>query len=175
MNNEIIKVIRSVLKEEFEPIHKRLGDIEQDMKYLTTGQTKLGHDFIELKTGQTKLGNDVIELKTGQTKLGNDVIQLKTGQTKLGNDVNELKTGQTKLGNDFIELKNGQVKLGNKAEMLEQAINELKNEQKENHKSVIRYLGDYSEKITDHFDNKTDALNKRVFAVETELQRLSKQ
>jgi uncharacterized phage infection (PIP) family protein YhgE len=119
MNNEIIKVIRSVLKEEFEPIHKRLGDIEQDMKYLTTGQTK--------------------------------------------------------LGNDVIDLKNGQVKLGHKAAMIEQSINELKNEQKENHKSVIRYLGDYSEKITDHFDNKTDALNKRVFAVETELQRLSKQ
>ncbi|MDQ1002513.1 hypothetical protein QFZ28_002913 [Neobacillus niacini] len=36
------------------------------------------------------------------------------------------------------ELKTGQTELGNKAAMLEQAINELKNEQKENHKSVIR-------------------------------------
>jgi chromosome segregation ATPase len=147
MNNEIINVIRSVLKEEFEPIHKRLGDIDQDLKYLTTGQTKLGNDVIELKTGQTKLGNHVTELKTGQTKLGNHVIELKTGQTKLWH----------------------------KAAMLEQAFNELKNEQKENHKSVIRYLGDYSEKIINHFDDKTDALNKRVFAVETELQRLTKQ
>ncbi|WP_218781240.1 hypothetical protein, partial [Bacillus sp. EB106-08-02-XG196] len=118
--------------------------------------------------------NDVNELKTGQTKLGNDVNELKTGQTKLSNDVIELKTGQTKLGNDVIELKTGQAELGHKAAMVEQAINELKIEQKENHKSVIKYLGDYSEKITDHFDNKTDALNKRVFAVETELQRLNK-
>jgi uncharacterized phage infection (PIP) family protein YhgE len=175
MNNEIINIIRTVLKEEFEPVHKRLGDIEQDVKYLKTGQIKLGNDFNELKTGQIKLGNDFNELKTGQIKLRNDFNELKTGQTKLGNDFNELKTGQTKLGNDFNELKTGQTELGHKDAMLEQAINELKNEQKENHKSVIRYLGDYSEKITDHFDHKTDALNKRVFAVETEIQRLIKQ
>jgi peptidoglycan hydrolase CwlO-like protein len=159
--NEIINVIRSVLKEEFEPVHKRLGDIDQDVKYL--------------KTGQTMLREDVNELKASQTKLGNDVNELKSGQTKLGNDENELKAGQIKLGNGVIELITGQTELGHKAVMLEQAINELKNEQKENYKSVIRYLGDYSEKITNHFDNKTDALNKRVFAVETELQRLIKQ
>jgi chromosome segregation ATPase len=126
MNNEIMNVFRSVLKEELDPVHKRLGVIEQNVE--------------EIKTGQKKLENDVGELK---------------------NDVNELKTGQKKLENDFSQL--------------DQAVRELSVEQKEGHKSVIRYLEDFSEKITNHFDNKTDALNKRVFTVETEIQRLIKQ
>jgi hypothetical protein len=54
-------------------------------------------------------------------------------------------------------------------------MRELSTEQKVGYKSFIRYLEDYSEKITNHIDNKTDALNKRVFTVETEIQRLIKQ
>jgi uncharacterized protein YoxC len=126
MNTEIMNIFRSVLKEELDPVHKRLGVIEQNVK--------------EIKTGQKKLENDVSELK---------------------NDVNGLKTGQKKLENDFSQL--------------DQAVRELNAEQKEGHKCVIRYLEDYSEKITNHFDNKTDALNKRVFTVETEIERLIKQ
>jgi chromosome segregation ATPase len=126
MNTEIMNIFRSVLKEELDPVHKRLGVIEQNVK--------------EIKTGQKKLENDVSELK---------------------NDVNGLKTGQKKLENDFSQL--------------DQAVRELSAEQKEGHKCVIRYLEDYSEKITNHFDNKTDALNKRVFTVETEIERLIKQ
>ncbi|MDM5326634.1 hypothetical protein [Neobacillus sp. CF12] len=92
MNNEIMNVFRSVLKEELDPVHKRLGVIEQN--------------------------------------------------------VEEIKTGQKKLENDFSQL--------------DQAVRELGAEQKEGNKSVIRYLEDFSGKITNHFDNKTDALNKRV-------------
>ena len=154
MNTEIMNIFRSVLKEELDPVHKRLGVIEQNVK--------------EIKTGQKKLENDVSELK-------NDVNGLKTGQKKLENDFGELNAGQKKLENDFSELKGGQKKLENDFSQLDQAVRELSAEQKEGHKCVIRYLEDYSEKITNHFDNKTDALNKRVFTVETEIERLIKQ
>jgi chaperonin cofactor prefoldin len=39
-------------------------------------------------------------------------------------------------------------------------------------KNLVDSLGSYTEKIVDYVDNKTEALNKRVFTVETDIQRL---
>lgn len=62
-------------------------------------------------------------------------------------DIGELKTGQTRL-----EI--GQQKL---------------------QQNLIENLGTYTEKITEHVDDKTEVLNKRVYKVESEIERLSRQ
>jgi hypothetical protein len=48
-------------------------------------------------------------------------------------------------------------------------------DKKDYKKTSFLSLGEYTDKIVNHFDNKTEALNKRVYAVETEIQRLIKQ
>lgn len=105
MNNELKELLRSVLKEELEPIHNRLDTIEDDVK---------------------KIENNVKEIE-------NDV-------KKIESNVKEIKTGQGQL-----------------------------------QKNIIESLGQYTEKIADHVDDKTAALNKRVYDVETEIQRLTRQ
>jgi hemerythrin-like domain-containing protein len=62
-------------------------------------------------------------------------------------DINELKQGQNRL--EF-----GQEKL---------------------QKNLVDSLGSYTEKIVEHIDNKTEVLNKRVYKVESEIERLSRQ
>jgi hemerythrin-like domain-containing protein len=71
--------------------------------------------------------------------------------------LNELKEIKT----DIHDLKDGQARL-------EVGQNKLQ-------KNLIDSLGSYTEKIVDHLDDKTQALNKRVYNVESEIERLSKQ
>lgn len=54
-------------------------------------------------------------------------------------------------------------------------IAELKAGQETLQKSLIKTLGVYTDKIVEHVDDKTAPLNKRVFAVETDIQLISKQ
>ena len=91
MDHELKELLRSVLKEELEPINNRLNDIEIDVK-------------------------------------------------DIKKDVKDIKTEQEKL-----------------------------------QKNIIESLGQYTEKIADHVDDKTAVLNKRVYNVETEIQRLTRQ
>jgi chromosome segregation ATPase len=54
-------------------------------------------------------------------------------------------------------------------------IKEIKEDQDSFQKNIIISLGEYTDKITQYVDDKTEALNKRVFTVETEIQRLTRQ
>lgn len=47
MNNEIKELLRSVLKEELEPINKRLDIIDKSVKELKIGQERLQKNIIE--------------------------------------------------------------------------------------------------------------------------------
>ncbi|MGP7816120.1 hypothetical protein [Niallia sp. 01092] len=47
---------------------------------------------------------------------------------------------------------------------LSEEIKELKDGQARLQKNIIESLGQYTEKIAEHVDNKTEALNKRVYA-----------
>lgn len=71
--------------------------------------------------------------------------------------LSELKEIKTDIG----ELKTGQARLEVGQQKLQQ--------------NLIVSLGDYTEKITEHVDDKTEALNKRVYKVESEIERLSRQ
>ncbi|MCM2532390.1 hypothetical protein NDK43_08300 [Neobacillus pocheonensis] len=52
---------------------------------------------------------------------------------------------------------------------IDKDLKDLKSGQERLSQNIIESLGLYSEKIADHVDNKTAELNKRVFAVETEI------
>ena len=112
MNNELIKVLRSVLIQELEPINKRL-------------------DKIELNGEGANKRLDAIEKNLVEHNNRYEVIE---------QDVKDLKTGQERF-----------------------------------QKYIIQSLGEYTEKIAEHVDIKTEALNKRVFALESEIQRLTRQ
>ncbi|MGN7300192.1 hypothetical protein [Ferdinandcohnia sp. SAFN-114] len=71
--------------------------------------------------------------------------------------LNELKEIRT----DINELKQGQ--------------NRLEVGQENLQKNIVDSLGLYTEKIVGHVDDKTEALNKRVYKVESEVERLSRQ
>jgi len=63
----------------------------------------------------------------------------------------------------------------NRMDGLEIQMMEIKEGQERMQKNIIMCIGDYNENIIHYVDDKTDALNKRVFTVETEIQRLNKQ
>lgn len=65
--------------------------------------------------------------------------------------------------------------LENRMDGLEIQMMEIKEGQERMQKDIIMCIGDYNENIIHYVDDKTDALNKRVFTVETEIQRLNKQ
>ncbi|MDF0728982.1 hypothetical protein PY093_20425 [Cytobacillus sp. S13-E01] len=71
--------------------------------------------------------------------------------------LSELKEIKTDIG----ELKTGQARLEVGQQKLQQ--------------NLIESLGTYTEKITEHVDDKTEVLNKRVYKVESEIERLSRQ
>jgi prefoldin subunit 5 len=75
-------------------------------------------------------------------------------------NVSSLKAGQERLELDF--------------KILKQEVPGLKAGQEKIH-NIIKSVAEYTEKIVEHFDNKTEVLNKRVFAVETEILRIIKQ
>ncbi|WP_407268275.1 hypothetical protein [Radiobacillus sp. PE A8.2] len=77
-----------------------------------------------------------------------DILKQILGELKgIKTDIGVLKTGQARI-------ESGQQKL---------------------QQNLIESLGSYTEKITEHVDDKTEVLNKSVYKVESELKRLSRQ
>ncbi len=105
VNKELKEILRSVLKEELQPIHSDIQGLKRDVD---------------------SLKSDVHEVKR---------------------DVDSLKEGQR-------HLQNGQEQL---------------------QKNIVQHLGDFTEKIAQHVDDQTAALNKRVFVIETQMERFTRQ
>ncbi|WP_261132114.1 hypothetical protein [Bacillus sp. Marseille-Q3570] len=85
------------------------------------------------------------ELKVMKTDMS-ELKSMKTDMTELKSDMNDLKEGQHRL-------EVGQARL---------------------QKNLIESLGSYTDKIIEHVENKTEVLNKRVYRVESEIERLSR-
>ncbi|RIW28660.1 hypothetical protein D3H55_21020 [Bacillus salacetis] len=118
----------------------------------------------ELKVIKTDVGG----LKADVNSMKTDVGGLKTDVNSMKTDVGGLKTDVNSLKSDVGELKVGQARLEGGQQRLE--VGQKKLEQ-----NLIESLGTYTEKITEHHDDKTEALNKRVYRVESEIERLSRQ
>lgn len=100
------------------------------------------------------LKEELAPMNVRLNEIDKSVNALKTGQFQLEKHIEKLKFGQEQLGKDVKDLLDGQERL---------------------QRNIIESLGDYTDKITEYVDDKTGALNKRVFLVETEIERLSRQ
>ncbi|SFD68681.1 hypothetical protein SAMN05216238_103154 [Lentibacillus persicus] len=93
-------------------------------------------------------------LRTGLDGVRTDITDIRT-------DITDMRTDITDLQTDITDLKQGQKRIEDGQERLQ--------------KNLVASVGDYTEKIIDHFDDKTDVLNNRVFKVESEVKNLSRQ
>jgi vacuolar-type H+-ATPase subunit D/Vma8 len=84
----------------------------------------------------------------------NELQKINTRLENLEEGQKHLEEGQSKLHLDVIEVKDGQERL---------------------QKNLIQSLGDYTEKMIQYTDDKTSALNKRIYRVETEIEKLIRQ
>ncbi|WP_099354883.1 hypothetical protein [Fredinandcohnia onubensis] len=117
--NEMVDLLRSVLKEELNPIHNRLDGIDKRFDGIDKRLEGMDKRFDGIDKRFDGIDQRLDRLETNQT---------------------ELKIGQEKL-----------------------------------QKNIIESLGNFTEKIAEHVDNQTSALNKRIFKVETEIERLTRQ
>ena len=90
MNQELKGLLRSVLKEELEPIHKQLNVLSQDVKMLKQDVNVLSQDVKMLKQDVKVLDQDVKMLKQ-------DVKVLKQDVKVLEQDAKELKDVQNQI------------------------------------------------------------------------------
>lgn len=108
------------------------------------------------KTVEDTLKQILSELKiitTDMSEVKGDISNLKEDMSEVKSDVSVLKEDVTQLKSDMADVKAGQERL---------------------QRNIMDSLGTYTEKIIEYFDNKTEVLNKRVYRVETEVERLSR-
>jgi len=65
--------------------------------------------------------------------------------------------------------------INQRLDKIESDVQELKAGQAELQKNIVENLGNFTEKIAHQVEDRTGALNKRVFEVETVIQRLTNQ
>jgi predicted nucleic acid-binding Zn-ribbon protein len=109
MSNELVKQIRSMLRDEFNPVHTRLDGIDNR-------PDKIDSHF--------------------------DKINNRLDQSRLNGIEHNLKT--------------------------------LKSEQKQTEDNINAILEEFTKNITEHYDSKLSVLNKRLFTVESHIERLMK-
>jgi len=112
--------------------------------------------------------NDINDLKQGQENL-------ETGQKRLEEGQQNLESGQKVLEVSLQNLESGQKRLEAHQQTLEAGLDRVENGIQNLQENLVDSLGLYTEKIVQHVDNKTEVLNKRVFKVESEIERLSRQ
>jgi predicted nucleic acid-binding Zn-ribbon protein len=123
MSNELVEQIRSMLKEEINPVHTRLDSIVSKL------------DRIESRFDG--IGNSPDKLDSHFDKINN-----RLDQSRLNGIEHDLKT--------------------------------LKSDQKQIEVNISAMLEEFIKNITEHYDSKLSVLNKRVFAVESNIERLMK-
>ena len=158
---QLLKQFMEQINQRFDNFDTNIQDVRSEIVSLKKGQAELTKEVHGLKEGQQQLRSDFNELKEGQQQLRSDVNKLQEGQQKL-------ETGQQQLRSDFSELKEGQLQL-------QSDVTEIKLGQERLQKNIIDSIGTYTEKIAEHVDNRTDALNKRVYRLEIEVERMSRQ
>jgi chromosome segregation ATPase len=121
-------------------------------------------------------------LDKGQKELVGKVTTLEQGQKNL-------EQGQKELVGKVTTLEQGQKELVGKVTTMDKRLNrlELRNDEMQNDVTEIRKvvhrleenqpkdIEAILERINNKVDDKCDALNKRVFEIETEIERLSRQ
>ena len=118
-NNELINMLRSVIRDELKPINERLAAVEAGQTELKQGQANLEAVQQELRQGQANLEAVQQELRQGQANLEAGQQELRQGQANLEAGQQGLRQGQANLEAGQQELRQGQGRLENKINKLE--------------------------------------------------------
>ena len=105
--------------------------------------------------------NDLGYMKNDMTNVQKDLRYMKNDMKGVQNDLIGVKKDVKEMRVELTDLKEGQNRL-------ETGLGKLQ-------KNLVDSLALYTDKIVNHYDNKTEVLNKRIFRVETELERLGRQ
>ena len=103
-NNELINMLRSVIRDELKPINERLAAVEAGQTELKQGQANLEAVQQELRQGQANLEAVQQELRQGQANLEAGQQGLRQGQANLEAGQQELRQGQGRLENKINKL-----------------------------------------------------------------------
>ncbi|MFS0821834.1 hypothetical protein [Bacillus sp. 1P02SD] len=129
--------------------------MEELLKQILTGQDEIRHEIINMK-------NEVSAVKTEVTAVKKELGSVKTEVTSVKAELGSVKT----------ELKSeiSAVKTELKSEILEvkEAVHRIELSQPQD---IVALL----ERMNLNLENKTEVLNKRVFNVEVEIERLKQQ
>jgi archaellum component FlaC len=126
MTNEMVEQIRSMLKDEINPVYTRLDRIDTRLDQMDSRIDGIDTRLDKIDNRFDGLDHEIKQLKTGQEQLQQEIVNLKTNQEQLQKD-------------------------------------------------IITSIGEFTDRVTEHFDSQTAALNKRVFANEANIERLMKQ
>ncbi|MFJ8459321.1 hypothetical protein ACIQ57_09330 [Lysinibacillus xylanilyticus] len=96
MNLELKELLRSVLKEELEPVHQRLDGMDKRFESIDYQLVGMNKRFDGIDQRLDKIENDVQGLKQDVKELKSDVEGLKV-------DVQKLKIGQAELQKNIVE------------------------------------------------------------------------
>ncbi|MFN2747612.1 hypothetical protein ACINLE_06145 [Bacillus sp. z60-18] len=147
MNSELKDMLQSVLKEELNPVNQRLDKIDHCLNEMDQRLNKMDKRF----DGVDQRLNKMDQRFDGMDQRFDGVDQC---LNKMDQRFDGMDQRLNRLETDVKDLKKGQ-------ELLQ--------------KNIIESIGRYTDNITEYVDVKSAALNQRVFAVETEIQRLYKQ
>lgn len=92
----------------------------------------------------------------------------------LKEELNPINERLSVIEKDVVELKQDVAGLKQETKELKIDIAQIKLNQEKYHKDSVETLGEYTDRITEHFDDHTDALNKRVFDLEAGMMRFKK-
>lgn len=119
------------------------------------------------------MNNEMIEAL--RSVLKEELKSLNDRQEGLDNRLDGMDKRFDGIDNRLDGMNNRLNGIDNRLDGIEQEIKEVKTGQEKLQKSIIKSIGEYTEKIADYVDVKTEVLNKRVFKLETEVQRLTRQ
>jgi predicted RNase H-like nuclease (RuvC/YqgF family) len=91
-------------------------------------------------------------MEGSQSDFEQDLIKWKKANLTLKKGFTELKTSQKNLESAFDEMKQSQIRMEKGQERFQ--------------KEFVDILSTHSDRIIDHLENRTEALNKRVFKIE---------
>ncbi|WP_188455898.1 hypothetical protein [Virgibacillus oceani] len=89
-------------------------------------------------------------------------------------NIEQMNTRFDGIDHNIGEINNRLDKMDGRFDTIENDVKDVKAGQERMQKNIIASLGEYTDRIVSHFDDRTEALNKRTFAVETKIERLHK-
>ncbi|MDF2925603.1 MAG: hypothetical protein K0R57_4517 [Paenibacillaceae bacterium] len=125
----------------------------------------------DIKQGQQEMNERLTRLESGQVRLESRQAQLEEGQVRLESRQAQLEEGQVRLESRQAQLEENQLRLEQKVDGIYQAVVRIEEGQP---LDIFALLENIDRKL-DRRDSEIAVLNKRVFKLESDMERWSHQ